>query len=177
MSQVAPEFRIVPLSKSFHRERFRCGDEALERWFATQAGQSQRRDKSRTFVAVSEGDSVLGFYALGLFEESAQPEPQQSKTQRISGYKILRLAVASDYQGKGLGRLLLIDALRRCLVASEVAGGAGVFVDAKPGKDGFYRKFGSLPLSNSAVKLFISMSQLRESGILVRTTYTQERDA
>lgn len=99
------------------------------------------------------------------------------KNQRISGYKILRLAVASEYQGQGLGRALLIDALRRCLVASEVAGGAGVFVDAKPGKDGFYRKFGFLPLSSSAAKLFISMGQLRESGILVQTTDTQESDA
>ena len=41
-----------------------------------------------------------------------------------------RLAVDAGYQGRGLGTDLLIDALRRCLVAAETAGARGVITHA-----------------------------------------------
>ena len=41
-----------------------------------------------------------------------------------------RLAVAVAYQGRGLGTDLLVDALRRCLIAAETAGARGVITHA-----------------------------------------------
>jgi GNAT superfamily N-acetyltransferase len=37
-----------------------------------------------------------------------------------------RLAVDAQWQARGLGSALLVDALRRCLAASEIAGATGV---------------------------------------------------
>ena len=41
-----------------------------------------------------------------------------------------RLAVDAAWQGRGVGSALLIDALRRCLAASEIAGARGVVAHA-----------------------------------------------
>ena len=41
-----------------------------------------------------------------------------------------RLAIRSDMQGQGLGRLLLADALNRAQSAAQSVGSAGIFVDA-----------------------------------------------
>ncbi len=41
-----------------------------------------------------------------------------------------RLAGDAQYRGRGVGSALLVDALRRCLVASEIAGVRGVVTHA-----------------------------------------------
>src|SRR3546814_20813337 len=52
-----------------------------------------------------------------------------------------RLAVASDFQGLGLGADLLADALRRCAAASEIAGARAVMVHAiEVAAVGFYAR-------------------------------------
>src|SRR3546814_8200033 len=54
-----------------------------------------------------------------------------------------RLAVASDFQGLGLGADLLADALRRCAAASEIAGARAVIVHAiDDDAVGFYARHG-----------------------------------
>ena len=45
--------------------------------------------------------------------------------------RLARLAVDQGQQGKGLGKLLLLDALYRCHRLSEEIGSVGVIVDAK----------------------------------------------
>lgn len=48
---------------------------------------------------------------------------------RIPGVKLGRLAVDKKFQGKGLGELLLVDALTRAQRIYREAGGIGLFVD------------------------------------------------
>jgi hypothetical protein len=43
---------------------FTCGNDMLDRWFKHSAGQSERRDAARTFVATAESCDVLGYYTL-----------------------------------------------------------------------------------------------------------------
>ena len=49
---------------------------------------------------------------------------------RIPLLLIGRLAVDSEWRGRGLGSALLVDAVRRCLAASEIAGARGVVAHA-----------------------------------------------
>jgi hypothetical protein len=39
---------------------FSCGNEPLDRWLLRYAGQNQRRDAARTFVAATAGRRVYG---------------------------------------------------------------------------------------------------------------------
>ncbi len=44
--------------------RFSCGNELLDRWLIRYAGQNQRRDAARTFVATTDDRVVDGYYTL-----------------------------------------------------------------------------------------------------------------
>ncbi len=43
---------------------FSCGNELLDRWLTRYAGQNERRDAARTFVATTSGHLVCGYYTL-----------------------------------------------------------------------------------------------------------------
>ncbi len=43
---------------------FSCGNDLLDRWLVRYAGQNQRRDAARTFVAATSNQRVYGYYTL-----------------------------------------------------------------------------------------------------------------
>ena len=56
---------IERLAKNHDRSHFACGQPALDDWLKMRAGQFDRKDLARTYVAVHAGQaSVLGYYAL-----------------------------------------------------------------------------------------------------------------
>ena len=82
-----------------------------------------------------EGDRILGYYSLAMAAIRREKLPQAYR-KRFPNYpvpiaRLARLAVDESQQGKGLGKLLLLDALYRCHRLSEEIGSIGVVVDAK----------------------------------------------
>lgn len=66
------------------------------------------------------------------------------------------------FQGQGLAKKLLGDALHRTLAMSRILGIHAVVVDAKDEAVAeFYGKFGFLPLSDSALHLYLPIKTLR----------------
>ena len=60
-----PRVRVEPLDAARHRLReFSCGNDVLDRWLHAYAGQAQRRDVARTYVAVDDRGQVAGYYTL-----------------------------------------------------------------------------------------------------------------
>ena len=58
-------FRLEALSDADDRTAFRCGVEALDRYFREQVTQDIRRRISNCFVAVERGTGdIAGFYTL-----------------------------------------------------------------------------------------------------------------
>jgi hypothetical protein len=56
---------VEPLDPKRHRvSEFRCGQPSLDRWLQSYAGQSQRRDVARTFVAAEPNARVVAHYTL-----------------------------------------------------------------------------------------------------------------
>lgn len=67
-----------------------------------------------------------------------------------------RLAVGRSYQGKGLGELLLVDALTRTALIYKEAGGIGLFVDAPDEQAaGYYQRFGFVASPDNSLLLFL----------------------
>lgn len=61
-----------------------------------------------------------------------------------------------NYQGKGIGKILLIDALKRSYEIAKIIGSFAVFVDAlAEGAEKFYLKYGFTKLPESG-KLFLT---------------------
>ena len=72
-----------------------------------------------------------------------------------------RLAIAESHQGKGLGSILLADALQRIVQASQVMAVYAVVVDALNDRAAdFYRQFGFIPLPSQPLKLFLPMNSV-----------------
>jgi predicted GNAT family N-acyltransferase len=70
-----------------------------------------------------------------------------------------RLAVSTAFRGQGIGELLLMDALYRCLAGSRQLASAAVIVDAKDDRvAAFYRKYGFLDLPKFTRRLFLPIA-------------------
>ena len=57
---------IVAFSRSYDRSRFGCGKLDLDEWLKTKAGQQERANNTRTFLAI-EGFRVVGYYATTVY--------------------------------------------------------------------------------------------------------------
>jgi len=147
----------VLLHEQHDRGSFTCGEESLDRYLKTQAGQDVRRKANAVFVLVEPDDParILGYYtlcAIGI----AQGEVPEAARKDIPRYPLMsatligRLAVSKDRQGQRLGAVLLADALRRAFESASTVGSSMVVVDAlDEAAAGFYAAHGFVRLPDS----------------------------
>jgi len=166
--ETAADWVIERLGQQHDRTVFACGNPVLDDWLKMRAGQYEKKDLARTYVAVrpSEG-TVLGYYAISAHRVAfeALPEEQTKGLPRIDVPVILlgRLAVDSSVQRQGLGALLLIDALHRAQFLSDRLGIRAVEVDAiDDAARRFYLRFGFTPLADEARHLYLPMQVVRK---------------
>jgi GNAT superfamily N-acetyltransferase len=127
---------IEPLGTQHERAAFSCGQPALDDWFRRRAGQDEKRNVARVFVAVDDEHGVVGFYSLSSFTLAIEDLPQDigrklPRYDAIPAALIGRLARDQRARGLGLGELLLADAVRRILSASQSLAVFAIIVDAK----------------------------------------------
>jgi GNAT superfamily N-acetyltransferase len=149
---------------------FTCDEESLDRWLHRYAGQGERRDATRTFVATDEHDAVHGYYTLvaGQLEHAEATEAVRKGLSRhfpIPVAILARLAVDESRQGQGLGASLLNDALERiCRAAQEVAVRAVVVHAISQAAVDFYERYGFRGLSEAPRSLMVTLVELNEAG-------------
>jgi len=136
---------IRQLSAADDRRRFACGQEDLDRYFRQFAGQHARRGIARIDVACLE-EEIIGYSASapGHIEATDLPAELARRLPRypLPVLRLARLAVATGHQGRGVGRLLIRNALRQAMSLRDQHGCVGVVVDAKSEALGYYASFG-----------------------------------
>ena len=153
--------QVLPLTGNHDRQGFDCGRRELSDWLRRVARQHQEKGLSRTFVAVGDAapGTILGYYALTLteLENRHLPDAWRKKLPRsIPGVRLGRLAIDRAFQGKGLGELLLVDALTRARRIYKEAGGIGLFIDAIDERAaGYYRRYGFTAAPDNPLLLFL----------------------
>lgn len=160
-------FVIGPLEPDHNRASFSCGVEALDRYLKERAGQDERRHLARTFVASPQGEpaTVAGYFTLAATSIAADAlsEDQRRRLPRYPNFPaalIGRLAVALEYQKRGLGRALVIDATERTM-RSDMAAFA-LLVEAKDNAAVvFYLRNEFLQLSGRPMTLFLPMATFK----------------
>ena len=158
---------MVPLGPVHDRTSFDCGTEEMNRYLREQAGQNAKQDVSRTYVAARRTDptTVGGYYTLTLRSVGFQALPKEKRLPRypIPLIHLGRLAVSIRFQGQGLGRRLLLDALRRALRTSEEVGGYAVEVYALHAQAAsFYVQYGFVPVDDDdPLHLYLTMKAIR----------------
>jgi GNAT superfamily N-acetyltransferase len=139
--------RIEALKRTHDIDEFDCGREALNRFLIRYALPNQQAGASRTWVALAgESEKVVGYYTLvvGQIEYNDAPERLTRGLARhpVPIMLLARLAIATNFQGKGLGAGLLKDAMLRTLQAAEIAGIRAFAVHAKDDEArSFYERF------------------------------------
>jgi GNAT superfamily N-acetyltransferase len=150
-------YRLEPLGKQHDRESFRCGVESLDAYLKTQASQDMRRKANAVFVLRPEGEPgrIAGYFTLCAYGVSpgAVPEAAQKYIPRypvVSATLLGRLAVSAEFQGRGVGSILLARALAKAYENAAVVGSSMVVVDAIDKRAAeFYRAHGFIPLPES----------------------------
>ncbi len=139
---------LEPLGRQHDRSRFSCEQAELDDWFRRRAGQDERRNIARVFVAVDSELGVIGVYSLSSFKLDFDDLPEEiaRKLPRYDGVPaalIGRLARDIRVRGKGVGELLVADAVRRILSAAQSLAVFAIMVDAKDERAAtFYERFG-----------------------------------
>lgn len=148
-------FHIKLLAGEHNRAAFSCGVDALDRYLREQASQDMRRRAASCCVAIDPTTSALaGYYTLAAagIPLTDIPEHLVKKLPRYPSVPVAllgRLAVDTNYQGKGIGAGLLGNAIQRAL-RSEIAVAAIVVIAKDDQAETFYRhhdflNFGSIP--------------------------------
>lgn len=160
-------YRVRPLDASVDVAAFHCGQIALDEYIRRYASQDVRRNVARVFVAAPDEDvrRVVGYYTMSAGSVGCSELPDWL-ARKLPKYPVPvaligRLAVDSEFQGKGLGSMLLADACRKVVRASTVLAVVGIVVDAKDDSAAtFYRHFGFIPLPGQSRRLLLPAKAL-----------------
>jgi ribosomal protein S18 acetylase RimI-like enzyme len=165
---MTPPFRFEPLGEQHDRTAFHCGEEALDRYFQTQATQDIRRRVANCFVAVEVATGQLAaYYTLSASSVPLVDLPRE-EIKRLPRYPTLpalrigRLAVDERFQGRGLGAALLMNAAHRTLHAEAAA--YTLLVDAKNDRGvAFYRHHGFRSLASLPRTLLLPLATAQKT--------------
>lgn len=149
---------------------FSCGEPELDDWLAKYAGQSESKDNVRTTLLLDEQQGrIAGYYSMRTFELSAADAASaigRSRRYPVPAMLIARLAVDSEYQGHGTGRVLLFDALRKLLAVADNIGFEMVVVHALHEDAAcFYLKNGFRRFLDHHLSLFLTTKDLRATFV------------
>jgi GNAT superfamily N-acetyltransferase len=171
--------RIEAFDPGLHDTKdFRCGSDIQDNVLRRTAKRQQRDGYTRLYVATDDVQTVepracLGFYAInahaiGVADVPCDAAPRAPLSNMVPGVFLSHLAVDGRQQGKGLGRLLLVDALQQCQRAGQILGVRLMLLDVAGGASeaerarlhSFYASMGFRPLPGRPERLFLSLSTL-----------------
>ena len=152
----------ILLAEEHKVDHFRCGSASLDDWIKTRARANQASGASRTWV-VLVGQVVVAYYAsasAAIIREAAPKAMRRNQPEILPAVLLSRLAVHSDYQGRGLAAALLKHFMLKAFEVSERVGVRVVLVHAKEdGVRGFYEKYGFIQSPLDPLTLLLLLPQ------------------
>jgi GNAT superfamily N-acetyltransferase len=151
---------------------FDCGDEPLNGYLKRHAwGNQQKSAIGVTYVAVEQSAprSVLGYFTLAASSLARSRFPKKF-VRGLPPYDLpllllARLAVDHRFQGRGLGAVLMSEALKMALRIADEIGCRCVITDAYPERTGWYARYGFQLLGEAATegtqKMFLDIRTIR----------------
>lgn len=169
--------RVERLSAGHNRREFSCGEPSLDTYIHQQARQDERRDFAACYVLTDHGEAdapppgtvpILGYYTLSMSAILAAAVPAD-ESRRLPHYELYpaallgRLAVDTQYRGRGYGELLLVDAMRQTVEGARMVSAYALAVDAlNDAAASFYQRYGFRQLLGRPERLYQPLATCRE---------------
>lgn len=162
-----PAWREEAVSRTHDRAAFDCGEPALNQFLAQHARQSHESGAAKTWCAVdaTNGRAVRGFYTIcpgeiAFHQAPLLARPRGAGRHALGGFRLARLAVATRWQGRSLGGMLLANAIERCIAVAAQVGGTALLIDAKDAAAAaWYEGYGALPLDDRPLSLVLPFAE------------------
>lgn len=157
--------RVEKLSPDHRVEGFDCGREELNRYLLRHALRNQQASAAQTYIGIM-GSAVIGYYSLAVGHVTREEAPERL-TKGLARHPVpimllARLAVGLRWQGQGIGKALLRDAMQRTLQAADIAGIRAFAVHAKDeAARNFYQRFDFIPSLTDPMHLFVLLRDVR----------------
>ena len=129
-------------------------------------GQDVRRSVTACFTAKDSDGNLVGYYTLASYSilMNELPAGLAKKLPRyptVPAVLLGRLAIQKQAQGIGLGGILLMDAMKKC-VESEIAAYALVVDAIDENASRFYLHYGFLPFPSRPDRFFLPLATARQ---------------
>jgi len=157
----------VLLTEAHDTASFDCGEAVLDDWLKNRAWHNLQVAASRTYVICPVGTNrIVGYFALSMGQILAQEalgSMRRNMPKHIPAVTLGRLAIDRAWQGKGLGRALLADVVRRSLRAGDEVSARLIIVQAiSPAAEAFYRHHGFTRLPVETPTLALDLLKLQK---------------
>jgi GNAT superfamily N-acetyltransferase len=162
---VSDDGRVEKLRRDHPVENFDCGREGLNRYLLRYAWQNQQAGAAQTYVGIV-GEVIVGYHTLAVGHVTLEDAPERL-TKGLAKHPVpvmllARLATDHRWQGQGIGKALLRDAMERTLQAAEIAGIRAFAVHAKDDEARrFYEHFDFIPSPTDPMHLFVLLKDVR----------------
>jgi GNAT superfamily N-acetyltransferase len=105
----------------------------MDAWLSEQSSGAEARRVARTFVWTTEDQTVRAYYSLTghrIVRDELPRSVGRGSPSEVPAVLLARLALDRSLHGRGLGGVLLADALERIVVATQTVAARIVVVDA-----------------------------------------------
>lgn len=174
MTASEPDLLFEPLDPARHdRAAFSCGVAQIDNFLQRTAGKLALAGNSRVFV-LARGNQIIGFYALNAHAIDYRELPARFARTRpghgsIPVAYLSMIGVDRRYAGRGYGRGLLVNALRRIAMAADAIGVAMAILDVLDDgnaelvvrRKALYAGFGFEPLPANPLRLILPVDAIR----------------
>jgi GNAT superfamily N-acetyltransferase len=148
--------------------RFRSGNSQLDDYLRQEARVRHQRREARVLVLIdTEKEDIrpVGYIALaatGYYVPTFDPADTDLKHESFQ-YTALLAFLARDRatRGQGIGRVLLLEALRQCVLAGEHIGLPGIFLETTAAGIPLYQSAGFLWLDKEDGFMYLPMAKAR----------------
>jgi GNAT superfamily N-acetyltransferase len=142
--------------------QFDCGQPALDDWLRDSALNAERMGTARTRVWIAARKAAIGYFSLAphvITRSEIDRKIGRGSPGSIPSILLAKLALDRSRQGRGEGRLLLVDALTIAIEGMRDLGGRLIVVDAlNEDAVAFYRKYGFIPCPGRPDRLVMKAS-------------------
>ncbi len=148
--------------------RFDCGNEMINAFVRKSLKKRIKRHLSQGYVLLDPKGVFVGFYTLDTFsigrEQFGNKERPSGLPPMVPVVKLGMLGVGRTFQGRGLGKRLLRDAMYKVKEISEIAGCTGLYLLAEKDAVSFYRSLGFHSLDNQLPQpMFLDITLILKS--------------